>query len=668
MRRFFICSVGEPGKDYIEDNFQRIVSESAFYMHEDTTQKGLYNEIQPGDILILKYNSNYVAYGETTGIRTVENNSGWIFSSPVKTWYFFDNDNYKKGVNSYGVSWETLAGSGQMGTVKGITPEFGFLKVGEISSDSELYRSLFIETKKGRMEKTINLLKYKKQIILQGPPGTGKTRLAKELANNLIGNKKTISPLKYVENFIQNYKLTDQSSKIDLISDNLLSEFKDTFSLEKIKDLSIDDYTLGNGSQDSFCYWIEQKLAHTCKFSPGGAGTTVYGISYNKESGDLRVDDDQNPDDFMAKVRVMLSDLVEKEDYTKAREMKFWYSLILKILHSYNPDRYFPVLSKDHLKLFAKIFEIDPKGLDDIVLNKKINEAFYSLKNQSKSTISSVVLMRHLYEKFKIKEGNLTEPYEVEAGINVSGNYKIIQFHPSYTYEDFVRGISAASNSKSQIEYKVVNKALTELAEEALLNKEEKYVLIIDEINRANLSSVLGELIYALEYRYFFNDSIEKKLESEVESIYGLKDENGTTNRVLKLPENLYIIGTMNTADRSVGHIDYAIRRRFAFRDVLPENLKITQGLKNFDENLFLKVADLFDTNLSQEFHKNDVQLGHSYFIDKFDEGGSMDIRFQYEIKPILLEYVKDGVLIGKKKGKSGIEIPLAQYIHELSS
>src|SRR5690606_28299624 len=142
---------------------------------------------------------NYVAYGETTGIRTVENNSGWIFSSPVKTWYFFDNDNYKKGVNSYGVSWETLAGSGQMGTVKGITPEFGFLKVGEISSDSELYRSLFIETKKGRMEKTINLLKYKKQIILQGPPGTGKTRLAKELANNLIGNKKTISPLKYVE-------------------------------------------------------------------------------------------------------------------------------------------------------------------------------------------------------------------------------------------------------------------------------------------------------------------------------------------------------------------------------------------------------------------------------------------------------------------------------------
>lgn len=246
---------------------------------------------------------------------------------------------------------------------------------------------------------------------------------------------------------------------------------------------------------------------------------------------------------------------------------------------------------------------------------------------------------------------------------------KIIQFHPSYSYEDFVRGISAESNKNDQIEYKVVNKVLTELANDALLNKNEKYVLIIDEINRANLSSVLGELIYALEYRYFFQDSDENKKEAEVESLYGLKRNNSeVTDRVLKLPENLYIIGTMNTADRSVGHIDYAIRRRFAFVDLLPKQLEDDKIV--FHKIWFKKVSELFIENydefvlnentalkraktLSEEFRPEDVWIGHSYFIQKKLEGDVLEpadfrLRIDYEIKPILLEYVKDGVLMGK--------------------
>ena len=154
------------------------------------------------------------------------------------------------------------------------------------------------------------------------------------------------------------------------------------------------------------------------------------------------------------------------------------------------------------------------------------------------------------------------------------------------------------------------------------------FVLIIDEINRANLSAVLGELIYALEYRG-----------EAVQSMYVIEGENN-----LILPPNLYIIGTMNTADRSIGHIDYAIRRRFAFVNVLPKDLTIELG-DQFESVLFAKVTDLFNTNLSPEFKKEDVQLGHSYFITK---NTPIDIRWEYEIKPILLEYVKDGILIGQ--------------------
>jgi 5-methylcytosine-specific restriction enzyme B len=157
-----------------------------------------------------------------------------------------------------------------------------------------------------------------------------------------------------------------------------------------------------------------------------------------------------------------------------------------------------------------------------------------------------------------------------------------------------------------------------------------EYVLIIDEINRANLSSVLGELIYALEYRG-----------QNVESMYEVDGSNK-----LLLPENLLIIGTMNTADRSVGHIDYAIRRRFAFIPIPAKDLSSELG-KTFKKQLFDKVIALFshDTHLSREFDPADVQLGHSYFIDKSDDGGSIDIRLEYEIIPILHEYIKDGVL-----------------------
>lgn len=219
---------------------------------------------------------------------------------------------------------------------------------------------------------------------------------------------------------------------------------------------------------------------------------------------------------------------------------------------------------------------------------------------------------------------------------------KLIQFHPAYSYEDFVRGIVAKSTPNSagtaSIAYKVENKILAEMAQKA---KEEydndktpdkseakSYVLIIDEINRANLSSVLGELIYALEYR-----------DEPVESMYAKED--GT--RELVLPTNLFIIGTMNTADRSVGSMDYALRRRFTFIDVLPdESVVVADATKK----RFEAVKKLFGEHTSPEFEMKDVQLGHSYFIGNDDD--ELDRKFKYQVMPILHEYVKDGVLIDK--------------------
>jgi 5-methylcytosine-specific restriction endonuclease McrBC GTP-binding regulatory subunit McrB len=178
---------------------------------------------------------------------------------------------------------------------------------------------------------------------------------------------------------------------------------------------------------------------------------------------------------------------------------------------------------------------------------------------------------------------------------------------------------------------------------EAVETKLKNYVLIIDEINRANLSSVLGELIYALEYR-----------NKPVDSMYEIDGD-----KRLVLPPNFYIIGTMNTADRSVGHIDYAIRRRFAFVDVLPEVLEEDEEIY-FNTDAFTKVAALFNSkNISPEFEAKDVQIGHSYFIVKKEDALSKEerdelfrLKMDYEVIPILLEYVKDGILTGTVEGK----------------
>lgn len=236
----------------------------------------------------------------------------------------------------------------------------------------------------------------------------------------------------------------------------------------------------------------------------------------------------------------------------------------------------------------------------------------------------------------------VNETTNTEIDDSFKDRVKLIQFHPSYSYEDFVRGIVAKSNG-TQIEYKVEDKLLASIAKTAYEEYKtagenaKPFVLIIDEINRANLSSVLGELIYALEYRG-----------EPVESMYCAEEGN-----TIILPPNLYIIGTMNTADRSIGHIDYAIRRRFTFIDILPDPKlsEITDAdVYNKVLSLFIKSPETYDTNkniersehLSPEFNPNSVMIGHSYFIDD-DKYKS---KLKYQVIPLLKEYINDGILL----------------------
>ena len=254
--------------------------------------------------------------------------------------------------------------------------------------------------------------------------------------------------------------------------------------------------------------------------------------------------------------------------------------------------------------------------------------------------------------------------------------WDIIQFHPSYTYEDFVRGISVSASDSNFSEitgeitdggvakyslkmkqpttvmYKTVNRTLGKMARIARENYNEenpensaKFYLVIDEINRANLATVFGELIYALEYR-----------NSEVATPYSV----GADSR-LQIPGNLYIVGTMNTADKSIASIDYAIRRRFLFFPVLPDIKVVYETVKDdwkeaTELKLFYIIEKMFDSYMNtDDYNRNDIQIGHTYFLRKA-EGDEAFIqiknRFLYQVIPVVREYYNDGILMDDVYGK----------------
>src|SRR6266567_16262 len=201
------------------------------------------------------------------------------------------------------------------------------------------------------------------------------------------------------------------------------------------------------------------------------------------------------------------------------------------------------------------------------------------------------------------------------------GAVKLVQFHPSYTYEDFFEGFRPEPGGSGTLTFTLRAGPFRDFAEVAADNPSTAYILIIDEINRANLAKVFGELYFLLEYR---DESISLQYSPDKE---------------FTLPQNLFLIGTMNTADRSIARIDTAMRRRFAFVQLDPR-IPPVQGLLDrwLDEHHLPQEAALLLDELNRRIADSDAAIGPSYLMDEriYQRDDGLDRVWQYSIMPLL--------------------------------
>lgn len=206
---------------------------------------------------------------------------------------------------------------------------------------------------------------------------------------------------------------------------------------------------------------------------------------------------------------------------------------------------------------------------------------------------------------------------------------RLVQFHPAYSYEEFVEGIkvrSVETNGRHEVTYPVEDGLLCAFAAEAARNPSRPRVLIIDEMNRGNLPRVFGELLYLLEYRG-----------QTVQLPYSKRD--------FRLPPNLFLISTMNAADRSVAMVDQALRRRFSFLEMPPEATVLAAWFRTHPPalgpsfaaavvGLFQRLNARLRTETGPAF-----QIGHSYFMVRDLDADRLRAVWEHQIRPLLDEY-----------------------------
>ena len=425
------------------------------------------------------------------------------------------------------------------------------------------------------------LLEDKKQVIFFGPPGTGKTRAGGILAKSFI-EKNRLSARDF--EMVGINKIA-QKSEVNSLSDDKYQEYV----LEKIKE---------EAKNAGFSFTQENNSEHLYSLKKNDDEIRI-GVNFSSSSK-------QNPTDVYLGVPTKMVDFLSGvPSYNR-------YQLIINC-----SVKNYILLPFEIEQKFARFVAGTESGKWDST--GKEQHAFHvTIKNDT-----AELPVRDGTHDLKYYD---CEKFTRNIKMMFGDFIRNITFHPSYSYEEFVEGIRPKLNT-GNISYDMQDGIFKSIANDARNDPNNKYVLFIDEINRGNISKIFGELITLIE-----ND----KREIHHSTLTYTKES-------FTVPKNLYIIGTMNTADKSLSLLDVALRRRFGFIELMPVYSVINEEIEVDNEKF--KLNELL-VDLNKKIKKGigrERQIGHSYFM-KFGipikTGKQLQSAFVNEIVPLLQEYL----------------------------
>ena len=467
--------------------------------------------------------------------------------------------------------------------------------------------------------------------------------------------------------------------------------FVETFPKENIKDMKLEDYALGK-KDNNLCWWLEFNANNLGSIK--GGSSEKFKIYFSKKNNkwvyiDKKYKDEKEAWDYLKMDISNFIEMFERGDYKGIKEYnldKSLKALKMKLLYMYFPDRVIPIYSEYHLHRILINFGFDKKEIENyttLEANLKLKE--YKENSKEFNSWSGLKFMRYIYEyiyNFVITDDKKVRTFtEDEEKIfkefksildrqknlilygppgtgktYLSSRYiswlknkdnkniekEICTFHPSFDYEDFIEGYKPHFKDGTT-QFELVDGVFKALCKKAIANKKTDYYLIIDEINRGNIEKIFGEMITLIE---------KDKRGNEWSLVLSQSKE------IFFIPENVYIIGTMNTTDKSIRMLDAAIRRRFSFKECMPNYNLISEEI----EGVHLSPAQILkEINKSlRKIEGRDKQIGHAYFMKNSKQISSInDLKqvYIYDIIPLVSEYCyNDYENMGKIIGDAFIE------------